>query len=129
MVGEDGGFASVGRASAGSGGREKGKSPEPGLNQRHPVYKTGALPTELSGRIEVTISFYRNIQRFAITLATSALYTPCGSNPSSNAALSSFNSVFQSKTFGATRAGSGASVVLAFSAAFCFSLTRSAAFV
>jgi hypothetical protein len=24
-------------------------SPEPGLNQRHPVYKTGALPTELSG--------------------------------------------------------------------------------
>ena len=27
------------------------KSPEPGLNQRHPVYKTGALPTELSGRI------------------------------------------------------------------------------
>ena len=27
----------------------KGWSPEPGLNQRHPVYKTGALPTELTG--------------------------------------------------------------------------------
>jgi hypothetical protein len=24
-------------------------SPVPGLNQRHPVYKTGALPTELTG--------------------------------------------------------------------------------
>jgi hypothetical protein len=26
-------------------------SPVPGLNQRHPVYKTGALPTELTGRL------------------------------------------------------------------------------
>ena len=31
----------------------KGWSPEPGLNQRHPVYKTGALPTELSGPLYI----------------------------------------------------------------------------
>lgn len=31
-------------------------SPVPGLNQRHPVYKTGALPTELTGHSKTRAS-------------------------------------------------------------------------